>query len=59
MDSQLPEFDYTVFDIDKGGLYEQYRNAEELIPSDMPKPRGRPVATTAYVDASHAPNKVT
>ena len=23
-DAQLPEVDYTVFDIDKGGLYEQY-----------------------------------
>ena len=38
---------------------EQYRDAEEQIPENMPKPRGRMVATTAYVDASHAANKMT
>lgn len=38
---------------------EFYRDAEEQLPSNMPKPRGRKVTTTAFVDASHAANKVT
>lgn len=36
-----------------------YRDAEEQIPKDMPKPRGATVTTTAFVDASHAANKIT
>ena len=38
---------------------EQYRDAEEEVPNNMPTPRGRMVTTTAYVDASHAANKMT
>ena len=40
---------------------EQYREAKEELPPDhmVPEPLGRPVSTTAYVDASHAANKVT
>jgi hypothetical protein len=38
---------------------EQYRDAEEQVPNNMPTPRGRMVSTTAYVDASHAANKMT
>ena len=40
---------------------EAYRDAEEEIPPEhmLPEPRGRPVSTTAFVDASHAANKVT
>ena len=59
MDPQLPEIDYTVFDIDQEGFYEQYRDAKEQIPGDQPQPRGKPVVITAYVDASHASNKIT
>jgi len=33
-----------------------YPDAKEEIPSDMPKPRGKPVTITAYVDADHAAN---
>ena len=29
------------------------------MPHNMPRPRGRSVITTAYVDASHVANKVT
>ncbi|CAJ1933593.1 unnamed protein product [Cylindrotheca closterium] len=36
-----------------------YRDAEEQLPSNMPKPRGRQVGSLAYVDASHAANKKT
>ena len=38
---------------------EFYRDAEEQLPNNMPKPRGRRVTMTAFVDASHAANKVT
>ena len=40
---------------------ETYRDAKEELPPDhmLPQPRGRPVSTTAFVDASHAANKVT
>ena len=30
----------------------------EELPPNMPKPRGRQVSTTAFVDASHAANRV-
>ena len=59
MDPQHPEVDHTVFDVDRTTFHEQYRDAEEALPADMPKPRGRAVLTTAYVDASHAPNRIT
>ena len=59
MDPELPEIDYTIFDMNVDGFHEQYRDARELIPADAPEPRGRSVSTTGYVDASHAPNKVT
>ena len=39
----------------------QYRDAEEQLPPEnmTPEPLGVPVSTIAYVDASHAANKVT
>ena len=36
-----------------------YRDAEEVIPPDMPEPRGNPMTTHAFVDANHAADKVT
>ncbi|CAJ1964644.1 unnamed protein product, partial [Cylindrotheca closterium] len=36
-----------------------YRDAEEQLPSNMPKPGGRRVGSLAYVDALHAANKKT
>jgi hypothetical protein len=38
---------------------EIYRGAREDLPPHMPKPRGRKVTTTAFVDASHASNRRT
>ena len=38
---------------------EHYRDAVEETPNNMPMPRGRPVRTTAFVDASHAGDKRT
>lgn len=43
----------------KEDFLEQYRDAEEQMPFDQPRPRGMPVVTTAFVDASHASNKKT
>ena len=57
MDPQLPEVDYTVFDFNRQGLFEQYRDAEEQVPGDCPRPRGKPIVMTAYVDAFHASKK--
>ena len=38
---------------------DQYRDAKEELPTNMPPPRGRLLKITAFVDASHASNKVT
>ena len=38
---------------------EQYRDAKELLPHDMPQPRGNSVRITAYVDSDHASNQQT
>ena len=59
MDPDLPALDYTLFDTNAEEFKEYYRDAEELMPHKMPMPRGRPVVTTAFVDASHAANKKT
>jgi Reverse transcriptase (RNA-dependent DNA polymerase) len=36
-----------------------YRGAEEAIPGDMPIPRGNPVTTHCFVDASHGSDRAT
>ena len=59
MDPTLPNIDYSVFNYNTDGFQEMYRGAVEQLPLDAPKPRGIPVDVTAYVDASHAANKVT
>ena len=38
---------------------EQYRDAKELLPHNMPQPRGNSVRITAYVDSDHASNQQT
>ena len=58
-DPALPKIDESMFDgNDREQFLDYYRGAMEEIPSRPPKPRGRPVQMTAFVDASHAPNKV-
>ena len=59
MDPQEPNMDYTLFRDDVGEFKEYYRDAVEELPHRMPKPRGVPVVTTAFVDVSHGANKVT
>ena len=59
-DPSLPNIDLTMFKGDSAEIFkEQYRDAREEMPPKMPKPRGRQVSTTAFVDSSHAANKVT
>ena len=49
----------SIFNYDVTPLKEHNRDAHEELPIRAPQPRGRAVTTTAYVDASHAANKVT
>ena len=58
-DPSLPNIDYSTFRTKKEDFHEHYRDAEEQLPHQMPIPRGKPVVTTAFVDASHAANKKT
>ena len=39
--------------------YDFYRDAKEAIPSDMPSPRGNPMSTHCFVDASHGSDRAT
>jgi hypothetical protein len=59
MDPSLPIIEYGDFRTKKEGFAEYYQGAEEPMPHDMPRTRGRPVVTTEFVDASHAANKKT
>ena len=43
MDPDIPNIDYKAFNMKHHGFIEHYRDAEEQIPSDAPKPRGLPV----------------
>ena len=59
-DPSLPKIEADTFTgSDSLAFREQYRDAVEELPSNMPKPKGRSVVMTAFVDASHASNKVT
>ena len=40
-------------------MKELYPDAEELLPPNAPKPRGRPVRMYVFVDADHAGDKIT
>ena len=59
MDPSLPNINYGDFVTNPQDFAEYYRDASEPIPGDMPRPRGRTVTTTAFVDASFAVNKKT
>lgn len=58
-DPRLPNTDYMQFNTSKKDFQAHYRDAKETLPHNMPPPRGNSVTITAYVDASHAANKVT
>lgn len=59
MDSGLPNVDHTDFQLKKDDFKECYRDAEEMMPHQMPSAQGKSVVTTACVDASFASDKVT
>ena len=58
-DPRFPNIDYTIFHDNADDFKEYYRDAVEEFPPRTPKPRDRCVYTTAFVDASHAANRVT
>ena len=61
-DPQEPMVDPSWFTGDDRDVFlDQYRDAEEQLPDEhlCPEPLGIPMSTTAYVDSSHAANKVT
>ena len=59
MDPAIPHIDFGDFNHNTDEFKEYYRDAEELLPYRMPPPRGRPVVTSGFVDASHGANKKT
>lgn len=59
LDPTQPMIDPSAFYVDSESFKEIYRDAKDELPQRMPKPRGRSVSTTAFVDASHGANKVT
>ncbi len=50
--------DFGKFRTDRKDFMEIYRDAEEQFPHSMPVARGSSVTTIAFVDASHAANKM-
>ena len=59
-DPDEPQIDNSMFQGSTPEAFKDiYRDADEEIPANMPKPRGKRVCTTAFVDASHASCKRT
>ena len=59
VDPNLPAFNESQFSHDTSEFLECHRDVEEELPGKFPRPRGKPVVTAAFVDASHAANEVT
>ena len=59
MDPRILPLDLSAFLDCRDYFREYYRDAEEIMPFDMPQARGRLVMILAYVDALHGTNKVT
>jgi hypothetical protein len=59
MSPEIPRMDFGNFRTSGEDFLEIYRDAEEQSPHRMPVPRGSSMTTTAFVDASHAANKMT
>ena len=59
-DHVSPEVDESLFnEVDQQYWNDFYPGAEEVLPHNMPEPRGRPVDLSCYVDADHAGNLMT
>ena len=52
----LPRIDYSEFRTKREEFLEHYWHAAETMPHHQPRPRGRPVTTTAFVGAAHEAN---
>ena len=59
MDLVLPRLNYSVHKNYPSEFKEYYRDAEEDITQKMPRPGGRSVVMSSFVDVSHGANKVT
>ena len=57
-DETMPNFDETS-DFSSADWSETYPDAKEVIPLDMPQPRGKPVVMSCFEDADHAGDVVT
>ena len=57
MDPSFPNIDYADFAVNRKDFEDYYRDANEMKPRNMPRPRGKFVKTTAFVDASFGQNK--
>jgi hypothetical protein len=58
-DWRTPNVDYSKLRSSREDFAAYYRDAKEEMPHNAPKPRGRSVGSTAWVDASHGANKKT
>jgi hypothetical protein len=56
-DAQHPRISEKMFK--RHDWYDFYRDAQEAIPNDMPKPRGNSISTHCFVDASHGSDRAT
>ena len=56
-DYQHPEISERMFK--SYDWYDFYREAAEAVPNDMPVPRGNPMSTHCFVDASHGSDRAT
>ena len=59
MDPRPVGIDLSSFVTNTDEFKEYYRGAKEEEPHNTPRPRGKSVTTSAYVDSSHGANKVT
>ena len=57
MNPQFPHIDYSKFKVNWFDFEDYYRDAKELYPRNMSKPRGKFIKTTAFVDASFGQKK--
>ncbi len=51
--------DHSAYEVQEHNWSEMYPDAEEELPPDMPKPKGKSMNITVWVDADHASDRVT
>ena len=55
----VPQGDEPFPQVRAEGMKEIYTEAEDVLPHNIPRPRGEPVTINVFVDADHAGNKIT